>query len=468
MTQRHPIATQVLLLGSLCAVGALVHRLLPVESAPYLAPALTSIAAFLAFTLLLHWRIGDGLFGEIGFLYMGIISAYTVMPAAAFMATGLDEAGPLAGLLPDASELVKHLWRLVMFQCGVGASYILFRGKKTATAVQLGLDTRDDSRALIAIVMSLAISLSTIVLMSAPVETYYEHYHRFDHLSWLPRKFVSASLRASMGLYGIAFVFLFRDYKRYRFAIPILALALVAFEMTYSFGARIQALIIILQVIVLYHYCVRPISIKWGAIACLAVLAVFSAAELLRTLNFDLESATSAVSSEGLRPASEFGAVFFTSFHLYAERTAGTLPTPEWPMFFSDIISAFTFGDFSRWNPMEWYHQQYYPEVDIAPFTLGPVADSAIWGGEVDLVLRSLVNGAFFAMLTRWLFRRRHEWWALASYAYCYATCILTLKYGVFYHLIPMVKTVIPVLVIVHAVRVLRWRRSQSEGWTIL
>jgi hypothetical protein len=85
----------------------------------------------------------------------------------------------------------------------------------------------------------------------------------------------------------------------------------------------------------------------------------------------------------------------------------------------------------------------------VPPTTLGVVAESGLWGGEPDLLVRSLLNGAIFAWLTRWFLRRRDRWWALTVYIYCYATCVLTLKYSVLYQIIPLVRVVLPSVVLV-------------------
>ena len=131
-------------------------------------------------------------------------------------------------------------------------------------------------------------------------------------------------------------------------------------------------------------------------------------------------------------------------------------------MFFHDIISLFTFGGFTRWNPMFWYWSNYYPEADVSLFTLGPIAESAMWGGEVDLLLRSVINGVFFAFLMRWFLRHKDRWWGVTIYVYCYATCILTLKYTVFLHLNLIEKNLILTLLLVQAARVVKFSRERS------
>jgi hypothetical protein len=131
-------------------------------------------------------------------------------------------------------------------------------------------------------------------------------------------------------------------------------------------------------------------------------------------------------------------------------------------MFFNDFISLFTWGDFARYNPMDWYARNYYPQADVPPFTVGPIADSAIWGGEADLLVRSLINGVFFAYIARWFVRYGDRWWGLTVYIYCCATCILVVKYSVFLHLNLIEKNLIPVLVLVQAARRLRLQKRIS------
>jgi hypothetical protein len=71
-----------------------------------------------------------------------------------------------------------------------------------------------------------------------------------------------------------------------------------------------------------------------------------------------------------------------------------------------------------------------------------------MWGGEIDLAIRAFINGVFFAFIVCWFIKRSTKWWAFVIYTYCYSTCILTMKYSVFFQLTPIVKTVLPTLLI--------------------
>ena len=81
-----------------------------------LAPTYAALYVFFAFTYVLRLRVADNIFGEIGFLYLALMLAYTVLPAFTFMAVDLDVAPgwvweKLSLLLPDSKELGAHLWR---------------------------------------------------------------------------------------------------------------------------------------------------------------------------------------------------------------------------------------------------------------------------------------------------------------------------------------------------------------------
>ena len=225
----------------------------------------------------------------------------------------------------------------------------------------------------------------------------------------------------------------------------LVIMALCAFEILYSHGARIEVLFVLFTAGGLYHYLVRRVMLRQALIACAALGLFFSAVEVSRAYNFSLGETESAVAANGFNPASEFGAVFFSGYHLYSERADGNLPPREWPMLFIDFVGLVAPGDFTRWSPMYWYARWYFPDADVPPTTVGPIADSAIWGGEWDLLARSVVNGSVLRSANT-LVRspKGQKWWAIAIYVFCYATCVMALKYSVFYHVDPVVKTFIP------------------------
>lgn len=79
--------------------------------------------------------------------------------------------------------------------------------------------------------------------------------------------------------------------------------------------------------------------------------------------------------------------------------------------------------------------------------------------------MRSLINGAFFAYLVRWFLRYKDRWWGVAAYIFCYATCVMTLKYSVFWHLTTLIKTVVPTLLVTNVVRTLIPTKQKSTRY---
>ena len=148
-------------------------------------------------------------------------------------------------------------------------------------------------------------------------------------------------------------------------------------------------------------------------------------------------------------PAGELAAVFAPGFHLYGERASGSLPPVAWPVFFNDFISLIPLVDQTKWNPMYWYAENYFPNSVVPPQTMGPIALSALWGGEIGLFVQGVLNGIMFAFLMRWFVRDGARWRVMTIYVFCYSSCIMCLKYSIFWHLVPLEKIIFPLIVIV-------------------
>lgn len=454
---RSRAATVLLLLAG--ALGLLFAA--PAETRAIVVPATVAVAGYGVFLTVLSRRDAEGLVGDIGFLYLGLLLVYTVVPATV-LAWGLtsDIAGALSQFLPTAAESSRQLWRQVAFGGAFGVAYLAARGSQPIEGPAVPDPGHRRGRTVV-ITLGLVIACLLILLgLSAPVETYYDHYTRYDHLGWAPRKAVSLVLRLSLGLYCILFVFLFLDARKWRVVLPLTVLGLCGFEIAYSYGARIQALIVLLMALCLYHLTIRRISLGKLGLAGAALVLLFGTIELVRLLG-DSGSIVDSVSGGGVAPPSEFLAVFLPSLQLYGDRAAGTLPAAPWPMFFNDLISLVTFGDFTEYMPMYWYARNYFPGVDVPPFTIGPVAETAIWWGEPELLVRGALNGIFFAWLVRGYLRFRDRWWGVSVYVYCYATCVLSLKYSIFNHVQLVEKNLLPAMLLVEGVRMFLPRRAR-------
>ncbi len=429
----------------------------------FVAPIITILVIYFLFIFLLNRRFKIDFFAEIGTLYMGLFLAYSIIPALTFIFTKLNSNDSLAKLLPNDNDLANHLWRHVLFAFFFSVGYLVYRGKKNIPDIAHIKKIRISKSVLYFILGTTIFCIIYLKILSSPVETYYDSFTRYDHLPWILKKFASLLIRFKYGFYAITLTILFLNFKKYRvFTLAFLVLICI-YEISDSLGARIIALMILLQASCLYSLAVNKLSIKKGLIFMLALALLFTIIEIGREAGFNISDAKSNVDSDGFRTATEFASVFYPGYHLYTERQKSALPPRPMPMFFNDFISIFTFGDFDTWNPMAWYNKYYYPDVDVSPYTIGPIAESAMWGGEIDLAIRAFINGLFFAFIVCWFIKRSTKWWAFVIYTYCYSTCILTMKYSVFFQLTPIVKTILPTLLITGLFMQLIKRRNSEN-----
>jgi hypothetical protein len=449
---RAPIAKRICIYIAFCLVAFLLSPTFFIQNLQILLPTCFTVAVFLYFSWRLRFQVQDNIFGEIGFIYLAFAVAYTVFPAYGFLTldslssgTGFQE---LATLMPDQGELGRHLWRHVLFIAAVGSGYLLFRGRHTPkfdSIKDLGSAEKPIIRLLFIIILFSVIALWGL---SAPVNTYVDNYTRYDNLSWIARRLVTICTILKTGGTFVLLTAMFQNYRRYRFYIWPIVFLLAVYEIQFSLGSRIEAFMILVATILLYHYAVEKITFSKGLLAALACGLVFSVIETVRfAQDFSVLKETE-FQARGM-PAAELGAVFVTGFHLYSERSAGSLPPIEWQVLFNDFISLVPLVDQAKWHPMYWYARNYFPDAVVPPLTLGPIAESALWGGEMDLFIRGFINGVLFAFLMRWFAREGGKWQVMTIYCFCYSTCIMCLKYSIFYHLPPLVKIILPVLLIV-------------------
>lgn len=429
--------------------GFMAAEFFTAEQMYIIRPILASGAIFIVFFYILWFHVRTNIFGEIGFVYLVLASAYTILPAFTVITTSsIFDGVNLLTLNQNYLELGAHFWRHVLFIFGVSVGYVVVR-VTSSPIITMHRATIHNYGYIIGIIIAIILTcIYTVVSLSSPVSTYHEHYTRFEQLSWPMLKLVQFSFIFKSGCYFVLMALMFSQYNKYRILILSIVPIFCIYEIFYSFGSRIETLTILLAFAGFYHYKVKPLTFKKGLIYLIALAFLFSAVELVRTARMNEESVESVVAVEGIKSASEFNAVFSTGFHLYTERAERNIPPRDWQMFFYEFIALIPFLDHTEYHPQYWYARNYFPNAVVPPQTMGVISDSAIWGGELDLFLRSLINGAIYAYLTGWFLRRREKWWALTIYIYCYATCIMTLKYSILYQLPLLIKIVLPVLLV--------------------
>lgn len=434
-------------------VGLVTTVIFTREQMDIIRPILAAAAVITMFAYVLWIRTGIHLFGEIGFIYLIFAFAYTIFPAIKFLVLDFNlpenfDGLNFAVLSPQPSELATHFWRHVLFISGVAAGYLAVRGGTIPIRPMKERSPRNYGQIIAILMTIMGCCVCLVSLLLPPATTYLEHYTRFENLSLPIRRLVQFCLIFKTGGYFVLLALMFSQFNRYKFLIYIIVPTVCAYEVVFSFGSRIIAFTILMAALGFYHFRVTPISLKKSMLWLLTLATIFSGLGLIRHFNYSLSDAQHKLIDQNNIVASESEAVYCTSFALYYEREKGTLPSRDWPMFFNDLISIIPFIDHIKYNPQYWYARNYFPDSEVPPTTMGVIANSAIWGGEWDLLARSLINGAFFALLSRWFLRRRDKWWALTVYIFCFATCVMTLKYSVLYQLALLFRVLLPPLLL--------------------
>lgn len=409
-------------------------------------PTLTITLVFIIFTAVLQNLVKENVISEIGFIHFIFLIIYTLFPASILIFDALDEGSPLAWLNANREDMALHLWRHVLFSLAFSISFLLTRGKETILTKMPQRQTNDDFKIIMFCFIFLLLSYLVIISLSAPVYDYYSQYTKFDHLPPILRSLVSIAIRLNWGFATILLVFLFLNFNRFKYSIPLALIFLIFMDLYITSGARIQSFIMLTSVLCLFCILVKKIKFTRLVVYGITFLIFFTFLAIIR-LSPD-EAFEPDVAAMLLTIGGEFGAVFYTGFVLYSDRASDILPIAPWQMFFYDFWALIPFFDVYSWTPMNWFYLNYHPDAPVAPFTLGPIANSAIWGGEVDLFLRGILSGFFFSAVTIFFNKNRDSWVAILIYVFCFSTTILIMKYSIFFHTQLILKTLLPALFI--------------------
>lgn len=409
-----------------------------------LTPVIFFIYLFLIFFYILKNKLGENIFVEIGFLNVAFLLIYTIFPAFLIIGGMLLDDNPLTSLLPDNFEAGKHFWRHFILASGIVIGFLFFRGNTGIKIYKPIKNVNNHNLILLFCIFIIIFSNFMFLTFSAPVETYYENYTRFDHLPTPLRMLISIFIRLNWGLYSLIFLFLFLNYEKYKKVIPYIVIVLIALDIFISKGSRIQSLLTIVGIFCLYNIYVNKINFSKIILSGISIVFIFTLIAALRIDQGGIEALDFA--SFILNLSGELGSVYYTGFHLYEQRSLDILPYAPWQMFFYDFWAVTPFLDVTSWAPINWYHLNYFPDALVPPMTLGPIANSALWGGEFDLFFRGILCGMFYALMTRMFLSNRDNWIITAIYVFCFSTTIYIMKYSIFYHMQLIIKTLLPVI----------------------
>lgn len=363
---------------------------------------------------------------------------YCIIPTLFFL-TNTTEGAPFQWQSFSDEELRAHLLRSVVFLAFLILSLnVLFRREQPpAYTVKMHVG----GFAIIACVSLLIFPLLVLSYLSAPVNHYYDFYTRFDHLTGVAAVVVSVCKRLAWGMTPITLFLLSVRYadsmKMYLLSVS----AIVIFLVINSHGARIDAMLAIIQAVCYRALWARK-QLSLGHVIALFPLAAIALYILryveLARLGGGATIEISLVNALFMAPG-EFFALLFPSIELY--RLGDDQIVHDYAVYFKDILAIVPFLDVGELDLMYWYWKTFAPSAPVPPYTMGVLADPAILGAWW-LVVEALVIGWLAVAINN--LRMASDPFRLAAFGYLASLGVLVLKYNMLTYVDLLINNFIP------------------------
>lgn len=354
---------------------------------------------------------------------------YCLVPTLFFL-TETSDGAPVKWFLYGDEELKSHLIRSFVFGLILAISICLFSRKSQAMPDKFGPEGPHISMTGVSVmiaVISLIIPNVILLSLAAPVVTYYDYYTRFDDLTGISYVVSVVCKRMLWGFTPILIFVLALYYEKNAVKYYICVGMIVVFTIINSYGARIDAILVVIQAVSYRFLWNRKqiTKLQIAAIFPIAALAMYLLryVEIIRLgteTNVDISFAGALLAAPG-----EFFAVMFPSIELYRLDTTESIYRSA--LYFKDFVTIIPFIDTSNYDLMYWYWKAFAPDAPVAPNTMGVLADPAILG-QWWLIVEGIVIGKLANVVNN--FRSSKSPYLLAAFGYLSSNGVLVLKYN--------------------------------------
>jgi hypothetical protein len=363
---------------------------------------------------------------------------YSIIPVLFFM-TETVEGAPFAWYAYSDEELRAHLLRGAVFLIFLTLSLHCFVKANAQHVIHTPFAV--SNTLLIFCIAMFAVPNFIMSQLSAPINSYYDFYTRFDHLTGVWAVFVVISKRILWGITPILILLLsiyyIKSTRKYVLSVSLV----IAVILVNSYGARIDAMLALNQAVCFRALWARK-QLKWQhalGLLPLAALALY----FLRYLELARVSAGSVVDvsagSALLMAPGEFFALLFPSIDLY--RMSTTQMPQGLLVYAKDVLSILPFLDIGELDLMHWYWKTFVPTAPVAPYTMGVLADPAVLG-EWWVIVEAVVIGRIALVVNR--LRTSNDPLRLAAYGYLTSVGLLVLKYNLLSYVDLLINNFLP------------------------
>jgi hypothetical protein len=397
------------------------------QAGPILIPLITIVCTGVLFLRYLRTKDGKFQLFEIGVFYSGVLLVYSIYPSLDYLTNGLSYSiladNRLSASQPSPSDLAPIYWYYALYFVSFVLAYAVCRGTSPLAG---HLTIRIKPKFLWILICGYVIIWLFFACLRAfgriqAATSYSETYLAFKTLPLVLQQVANHAQGMGLTIQLALITYLTVNYTKYRNIIWIWLATEFMSTVVLGIGSRTDLMVILLALVITYHFTVRTISQRMIGLICLGGLLLFLSLGILRLgilrgwVGYESGDVVSLVATPN-----EFTSIFGNAYDLRELKATGQT---------DEIFPFFYFADFANLVPQQilpfpkidiadWYVQTFYPsvaEMGIG-FAFGAVSESIVGMGWFDVIWRGALVGWAFACIHRWFARSQKSFWRLVFY----------------------------------------------------
>ncbi len=378
-----------------------------------------------------------------GLILIGITTLYSSFPLFSLAMNGFEITPLVDNRLKEhavtASEMGAFAWNHVVYLLSLSFSYLYFRPrKKNIDFNNQNLNTISPAEILIGFIFMIILSLYQVLIpiIFGDSQPYF--------IKQLTNNF--ASLFFVMSIWFFAVTLIKRDNSLFRLALVIYLL----FEFTkllLGMSGRTWFALHVIAFALIYHRVIRPFSTKEILFFAPTFIIVFLLFGFIATGQVSVISAGVGF----LTGNEEFTAIFSTAYDIHMLQSLGTLDEIPLAVLTFDINNLIPSQllPFEKIAQTDWYLIEKGLQDDGVGLGFGAIAQGVIGLGKIDLFLRGIITGAFFAYLHKLVNKDSINLWTLVLYIFLAINCYQTVRAGTGYILYFIIYQYLPCFLLI-------------------
>lgn len=359
---------------------------------------------------------------EIGVFYSTVVLLYALYPSLTYLIGGMEYSvisdNRLYSAQPTPPEVGSILWLYALYFASFVFFYLRFRGRRERLRIQADFVDRPTFRALILTLVGIKVFFLLIRLvygLQAP-ESYLDTYLMYKDLPQFLQQVLNHFGGMVFTLEILLAAVLVANYRKYKYWILAWIAVDAASLSVGGVGSRTGLFVLLLGVMVSYHFLHKPLRTRTAVLLGSTALVVFVVLGFVRAQADNLlEAQMNPFSS-----VNEFESIFGNAYDIAQLKKQGQTESVFPEFYVADFFALIPqqIVPFQKVDVAVWYAKTFYPEYaeNGGGFAFGAIAESALGLGWFDALWRGAIVGVAFGWLFAFVNRRPRGLWGYAFY----------------------------------------------------